>query len=147
MNKTGLTLMELLAVVVIIGVLAAVVQPKFNKVVEAYKVLEAEHIMAAVRNEQTARCTLDKDYTVNPRKLTSLPAYGGKHFAYGLTATGIVAANLTKDYKLVMKSYDHGGFCCQSQNGEGSGYCDSLLRKYPLCSEYNVTDRSGCAAN
>ena len=64
MNSQAFTLVELLVVVVIIGILASVVQPKFQKLVETYKAFEAERVMAAVRNEQTARCALDKDYTL-----------------------------------------------------------------------------------
>ena len=144
MNRRGFTLTELLVVVVIIGLLAAVVQPKFHKVIDTYKALEAEHIMTSVRNEQTARCALDKGYTNVSGQLISMPAYASSHFSYQLTATGITANNLTQDYKLVMKSYQHGRICCQAQSDEGEGYCAELIRNYPLCSEYNVTDTTGC---
>ena len=146
MKRQGFTLTELLVVVVIVGLVAAVVQPRFHKVVDTYRALEAEHVMTAVRNEQTVRCTLDKDYTKQAGKLVSMPAHDSSNFAYRLTTTGVVAASLTQDYTLVMKSYQHGGICCQAQDGAGTGYCGELIRNYPLCSAYSVTDETGCDA-
>ena len=51
-KKKAFTLTELLVVVIVIGVLAAVVLPKFSKVIETRKTTEAEELMAAVRTEQ-----------------------------------------------------------------------------------------------
>ena len=93
MRRKGFTLTELLVVVMIIGLLAAVVQPRFHKVVDTYRALEAEHVMTAIRNEQTVRCTLDKDYTKQAGKLVSMPAHDSSNFAYRLTTTGVVAAS------------------------------------------------------
>ena len=60
-KKKAFTLTELLVVVIVIGVLSAVVLPKFNKVIETRKTTEAEEMMAAVRTEQERRCSLDKN--------------------------------------------------------------------------------------
>ena len=46
--KKAFTLTELLVVVIVIGVLSAVVLPKFSKVIETRKTTEAEELMAAV---------------------------------------------------------------------------------------------------
>ena len=51
-KKKAFTLTELLVVVIVVGVLAAVVLPKFSKVMETRKTTEAEELMAAVRTEQ-----------------------------------------------------------------------------------------------
>ena len=50
-KKKAFTLTELLVVVIVIGVLSAVVLPKFSKVIETRKTTEAEEMMAAVRTE------------------------------------------------------------------------------------------------
>ena len=71
-KRKAFTLTELLIVVVIIGVLSAVVLPKFTKVLETRKTTEAEAMMAAVRNEQEARCSISKNYTADLSKLASL---------------------------------------------------------------------------
>ena len=59
-KKKAFTLTELLVVVIVIGILSAVVLPKFNKVVETRKTTEAEEVMAAIRTEQEKRCSLNK---------------------------------------------------------------------------------------
>ncbi|MDD7578242.1 MAG: prepilin-type N-terminal cleavage/methylation domain-containing protein, partial [Elusimicrobia bacterium] len=58
-KKKAFTLTELLVVVIVIGVLSAVVLPKFSKVIETRKTTEAEELMASVRTEQEKRCALD----------------------------------------------------------------------------------------
>ena len=55
-TKKGFTLTELLVVVMVIGVLAAVILPKYNKVLETRKTTEAEEFLAAMRDEQEFLC-------------------------------------------------------------------------------------------
>jgi prepilin-type N-terminal cleavage/methylation domain-containing protein len=79
-KKKAFTLTELLIVVIVIGILAALVLPKFTRIMETRKTTEAEEIMAAIRTEQEARCALSKPYTTNFAHLTqvatSLPTNG-----------------------------------------------------------------------
>ena len=141
-KKKAFTLTELLIVVIIIGVLAAVVLPKFNKVMETRKTTEAEEMMAAVRTEQEYRCAMDKPYLGDIDKLTSLESQnrvGGlqvvtKNYTYELEPSGILARSASKEYNLKMPSYADGRVCCEGND------CSSLNKDYPLCSE--LTTRS-----
>ena len=145
-KKKAFTLTELLVVVIIIGVLSAVVLPKFNKIVETRKTTEAEELMAAVRTEQEKRCALDKDYLTEVTKLTEvLPTDTTKNFAYTLTSTGIKAASKGKyAYELQMPSYADGRICCENETE-----CLKLNKDYPLCSELlakaDYDDGTACA--
>ena len=134
MKKKAFTLTELLVVVVIVGVLAAVVLPKFRQVVEGRKTTEAEGIMAAVRSEQEARCLLDKGYTQDTTELASLPKNLGKNFTYNLTDRGITAASKKQDYTLQMKSYGDGRICCDGDD------CANLSKDYPSCDSLIVAN-------
>ena len=129
MKKKAFTLTELLVVVVIIGVLAAVVLPKFTQVLETRRTTEAEEIMRAVRSEQEARCTLDKNYVgeVDKAELASFPANEGNNYHYTLTATGIAAASRNKNYTLRIQSYRDGEICCDGDD------CAHLGKTYPVC--------------
>ncbi len=131
-NK-AFTLTELLVVVVIIGVLAAVVLPKFSKVLETRKTTEAEVIMAAVRTEQERRCALDKPYIGDIDKLVTsqvLPQTETKHFTYQLEPSGILATSKGKySYELKMPSYADGRICCEGNE------CTKLNKDYPTCDE------------
>ena len=145
-KKKAFTLTELLVVVIIIGVLSAVVLPKFNKIVETRKTTEAEELMAAVRTEQEKRCALDKDYLTEVTKLTEvLPTDTTKNFTYTLTSTGIKASSKGKyAYELQMPSYADGRICCENETE-----CLKLNKDYPLCSELlakaDYDDGTACA--
>ncbi len=143
MRKKAFTLTELLVVVVIIGVLSAVVLPKFSKVIESRRTAEAESVMRAVRNEQEMRCTLDKNYTTDSGKLAVWPKRASANYTYTLNAEGMSASRIDKDYTLEMLTYLDGGICCTGT------YCASLNKNYPSCDEYgNVAKaNTGCAAS
>ena len=96
MKKKAFTLTEVLVVVVIIGVLAAVVLPRFTKVLEARRTTEAEDIMRAVRTEQEARCMLDKNYTAQKKDLASFPVNEGNNYTYAFNTVGMEAESKTR---------------------------------------------------
>ena len=66
--KKGFTLMEMLIVVIILGVLASIVVPKYARILENRKTGEAEEILSAVRTEQEARCIAGKNYLPNQNR-------------------------------------------------------------------------------
>ncbi len=134
MKKKAFTLTELLVVVVIIGVLSAVVLPKFSKVIESRRTAEAESVMRAVRNEQEMRCTLDKNYTTNKENLAVWPKRESANYTYALNANGMSATRKdeSKDYTLEIKTYLDGGICCRGS------YCASLNKDYPSCDDYDA---------
>ena len=142
MKKSAFTLSELLVVVLILGVLSAVVLPKYNKVVESNRITEAETVMQAVRQEQEARCTLNKNYTVNPQKIASWPKNEGKSFDYDTRRNGMIAVRNSKGYVLQMPSYEDGRICCDN--------CENLNRNIPRCNELKAQSdyvaENSCAA-
>ena len=142
MKKKAFTLTELLVVVVIIGVLSAVVLPKFTKMLETRKTTEAEEMMTAVRNEQDARCTISKNYKKDISQLASYQA--GKNFDYAdLDGVGMIATAKSGKYSLRMPSYADGRICCDDE------YCQEELNKnYPRCNELEnfVEGNADCSA-
>ena len=140
MKKKAFTLTELLVVVVIIGVLAAVVLPRFTKVLEARRTTEAEDIMRAVRTEQEARCMLDKNYTAQKKDLASFPVNEGNNYTYAFNTVGMEAESKNKNYTLKMKSYADGGICCEGTD------CNSLGKNYPSCASYVAVANIECTA-
>lgn len=131
-KKKAFTLTELLVVVIIIGVLSAVVLPKFNKIIETRKTTEAEELMAVVRTEQEKRCSFDKNYLTTSESLADiLPSSSTKNFDYSFTSTGMLATSKGKyKYQLQMPSYEDGRICC-----ENATECLKLNKDYPLCSD------------
>ena len=145
-GKKAFTLTELLVVVIVIGVLSAVVLPKFSKVIETRKTTEAEEMMAAVRTEQEKRCALDKGYTTDAATV-HLASLNTKNFNYTLKNTGMEAVSTGKyGYTLKMPSYRDGRLCCDSAE-----QCAKLNKNYPLCSELTAkadyTSGAECSAN
>ena len=127
-SKNGFSLTELLITVVIIGILAAVVLPKFSKVVAGMKTGEAERLLTAVRQEQEARCTLGKNYTTNTSEIAALPKGTGSNFTYQFSASGMSAVSNEGGYTLSIPSYIDGRICC-------SGACAGLNKQYLTCDE------------
>ena len=129
MRHKAFTLTELLVAIVVIGVLAAIVLPKFTKMLETRKTSEAEEMLAAVRAEQEARCMLDKPYFTDKNQLASKPKNEGSNFSYTLTNGGITATSLSGNYELRIPSYADGRICCT-----GAG-CDKLDKDYLTCDD------------
>ncbi len=130
-NNRAFTLTELLIVVIVIGILAAVVLPKFGKVVETRKTTEAEEIMAAVRTEQEKRCVLGQPYANRWSELQALiPNQTTKNYHFELSDQGqglIASSRGSYAYDLKMLSFADGRICCEGAE------CEKLNKEYPLC--------------
>ena len=145
-RKMAFTLTELLVVVVIIGVLAAVVMPKYARMLDTRKTTEAEEIMRAIRTEQERRCSLGKDYATNMTQLADLvPNANSQYYTYalfdngkGVTAT--TAAGSSLNYTLRMPSVVDGRICCEGGN------CDQLNKDYPSCTNFQYVRAGGCSS-
>ena len=147
-KKKAFTLTELLVVVIVVGVLAAVAVPKFTRVLETRRTTEAEEMLTAVRTEQEKRCSLGQKYagdfadipTVAYAKTGNVAEAKSANYTYTLTRTGVNASRPGKDYVIRMPSYKNGQLCC-----EGSD-CASLNKSYALCSEIEAVEDE-CAAD
>ncbi|WP_428065729.1 prepilin-type N-terminal cleavage/methylation domain-containing protein [Candidatus Avelusimicrobium facis] len=130
--KKAFTLTELLIVVIVLGVLAAVAVPKFSRVLETRKTAEAERILTALRAEQEHRCVLGKEYhSQTGRTDTLADAKNGKNYTYSLTRMGSRAVS-AKGYSIQMPSYKSGVLCCSGN------YCNKLNKSYPACDSVSV---------
>ncbi len=138
-NQQGFTLTELLTVVLMIGILASMVLPKFTKMIDSFRVLEAERMALAIRGEQEQRCMLDKKYTQNPSRLGVIPTsvtkdtntFSHGDFTYTLSAGGLVVTNNINNYTLELPSYTDGRICCDN--------CADLNRDYRTCADLTNT--------
>ena len=134
-NQHGFTLTELLVVVLMIGILAAMTLPKFTKMLDSFRVMEAERLVLSIRGEQEQRCMLDKKYTQNPSRLAVIPSgvsidanvFTHGDFTYTLFPSGMTAVHTVRNYTLEMPSYTDGRICCDD--------CQALNRSYPACAD------------
>ncbi len=140
-NNKAFSLMELLVVVVLAGILSTIVLPKFTNMLDSLRLIEAEQMLQAVRNEQEQRCMLDKKYTVEADKISAIGqgntqnnTYTSSYFLYELNSyhnyggkayMGATATDLKSNVKLEIPSYLDGRICCNN--------CQYINRDYPTC--------------
>lgn len=145
-NK-GFTLTELLIVVMVIGILAAVTVPKFNKVFATRQTSEAEDILLAVRQEQVALCASGQPYTSDVEEIGALDSLSkfnntarSKYFIYQVTIqckeptkceAGVQAGNDT--LALRIPSFEDGRICCYKG-------CETLNKDYPACDSLEISE-------
>lgn len=143
-KRRAYTLSELLVVVIVLGILAAVAVPKYMRVMETRKTTEAESFLEAVRTEQEQRCVFGKDYRGDLKDVKVASTAGqSKQYEYRLLKKGMAAQSRSKDYTLRLPSYKDGRMCCDG------AYCAKLNKGYPPCTELAAlaAAEDECSAN
>lgn len=126
--RKAFTLIELIIVVIIIGILASIAIPQFNKTMERSRIAEASAVLGALRGAQLRYKLENTNYATDYTKLDiDTPNYdgsgnpNGKFFTYnvanaaeGTTATTIATAQ--------RKSSQYGQYILNI-NDQGKIYC------------------------
>lgn len=90
-NNKGFTLIELMIVVVIIGILAAIAIPKFNSVSQNAKKAEAGPVLKQICTLQGTYFQENGAYATSEGALTGFDAPAGKYFTFSTTGNNAVA--------------------------------------------------------
>jgi len=137
-NKKGFTLIELLVVVLMIGALATIALPKFNKANERTNAIEALKIINDVYTAQKVRmargnpvATSWSDLSVDVKNITIIDAQRIKSskFRYTLNADNIsaernkISGPFSYVQYTVSKFYATGVVTCEASNEDGEDVC------------------------
>jgi type IV pilus assembly protein PilE len=160
-NKKAFTLIEMLVVVLIIGILAAIALPQYEKAVEKSRAAEALSVMKTIKQAQEVYLLITDNYTTDFAELdVTLPGnpsgdiYNTKYFSYVLVKESnyiyldIYRRNSSYSYwftSMFDKSkygvYQKGGeFYCSARSEKDDELCKALGGVY-LGREQNITNR------
>ena len=92
--KKGFTLVELIIVIIVVGVLAAIGMTQYTKVVEKGRAAEARMVLGTLRTAEIAENTENGSYVVTASLGVSVPtACATTHyFSYACTTAGVCTA-------------------------------------------------------
>ena len=144
MNK-GFTLIELLVVVLIIGILASIAIPQYQKAVEKARMTEGLTMLRAIANAHKAYYMGNGVYAIHIDELDiEIPGedttLGGmrrkstKNFQFGTQAQGVadsmaVANRLSGNTLLyAFIAYTDDTICCYGNGTQGRNWCKQLCR-------------------
>ncbi len=126
MRKGGFTLIELMTVVIIVGVLAAIAIPLYRGQVIRAKAAEGEALLGAVLTGQRVHYAEKNGYTID-KDLIGVDGSGNKYFTdYTVELIpGGFLANTTGDGITVTMQYTGGGGKLRVESG-GKTYKDEM---------------------
>lgn len=139
LRERGFTLVELLVVVLVIGVLAAIAMPMYQKTVERSKVTSALSVLGTIATAEQSYFLVNGEYTqqyshldrdfIDKNGLTPTEgSYSISDFTVVLEGTSqteglAIAHRIGKEYVLA-KYYDSGKLCCY--HSEDDSFCTNI---------------------
>jgi len=142
-KKRGFTLMELLVVVLLIAILAAMATPQYMKVVEKQKGTSAVNLLASIGKSEERYFGVNEKYSndfsdldsdlvdYNSNAAATGPTYYSKYFTFQLEGlddgtSKAVATRRGNESYILERNYTTGRTCCGNDNTSGGDICDIL---------------------
>lgn len=95
-QRSGFTMLELLMVVIIVGVLAALAIPQYANFVERARVSEGANMIGAIKSAQSLYRLENATYAAAIGNLTiTFPAGGTTYWGYAITASSATTYTIT----------------------------------------------------
>ena len=132
----GFTLIELLTVVVIVGVLASIALPQYQKSVEKSRAAEAMAIGQSIIDSQNRALDINPDGSVNTRVDLDIALSGGEwnneseyeteNFTYSLLEEGVTVQRRSGAYDYTLNFFNNNSNAIERTCQGDTSFCNGL---------------------
>ena len=144
-SPLGFTIIELLIIILVAGILAAIALPRYMKHIEKSRTTQLLFIIRAIENAEERFYLENGAYTNNISNLDiDMPAIDNKQYKFAWSNMIFLAATKKVQIQVSFSSNTHSTDCWAINDSLSEYVCASLGKKTNLCSYCSLLEGKEC---